>query len=93
MHLCIVNIKFNNVIFDLFWTVLGFVKMNRNKQSQNKLCCFLFCLSRKPDLTDSASLLETFKFLENAAAEFSDEDDDDDIEGRERTIMDTSTVG
>ncbi|XP_015262626.1 PREDICTED: striatin isoform X2 [Gekko japonicus] len=46
----------------------------------------------KPDLTDSASLLETFKFLENAAAEFSDEDDDDDIDGRERTIMDTSTM-
>uniref|UniRef100_A0A803TLK6 Striatin n=1 Tax=Anolis carolinensis TaxID=28377 RepID=A0A803TLK6_ANOCA len=46
----------------------------------------------KPDLTDSASLLETFKFLENAAAEFSDEDDDDDVDGRERTIMDTSTI-
>lgn len=44
-------------------------------------------------MTDSASLLETFKFLENAAAEFSDEDEDDDIDGRERTIMDTSTVG
>uniref|UniRef100_A0A8C5SKR8 Striatin n=1 Tax=Laticauda laticaudata TaxID=8630 RepID=A0A8C5SKR8_LATLA len=46
----------------------------------------------KPDLTDSASLLETFKFLENAAAEFSDEEEDDDIDGRERTIMDTSTI-
>ncbi|XP_062980345.1 striatin isoform X3 [Elgaria multicarinata webbii] len=46
----------------------------------------------KPDLTDSASLLETFKFLENAAAEFSDEDEDEDIDGRERTIMDTSTI-
>nr|XP_056708805.1 striatin [Euleptes europaea] len=46
----------------------------------------------KPDLTDSASLLETFKFLENAAAEFSDEEDDDDNDGRERTIMDTSTI-
>uniref|UniRef100_A0ABM5FTE8 Striatin isoform X3 n=1 Tax=Pogona vitticeps TaxID=103695 RepID=A0ABM5FTE8_9SAUR len=46
----------------------------------------------KPDLTDSASLLETFKFLENAAAEFSDEDEDDYIDGRERTIMDTSTI-
>ncbi|KAM6461787.1 striatin isoform 3-T3 [Liasis olivaceus] len=46
----------------------------------------------KPDLTDSASLLETFKFLENAAAEFSDEDEDDDIDGRERTVMDTSTI-
>lgn len=87
------NIKFNNFLFDSMWIILGFVKMNRSKQSQNKFCCFLFSLSRKPDLTDSASLLETFKFLENAAAEFSDEEDDDDIDGRERTIMDTSTVG
>uniref|UniRef100_A0A8C3PDA2 Striatin n=1 Tax=Chrysemys picta bellii TaxID=8478 RepID=A0A8C3PDA2_CHRPI len=46
----------------------------------------------KPELTDSASLLETFKFLENAAADFSDEDEDEDIEGREKTMIDTSTV-
>uniref|UniRef100_A0A8D0HHR7 Striatin n=1 Tax=Sphenodon punctatus TaxID=8508 RepID=A0A8D0HHR7_SPHPU len=46
----------------------------------------------KPELTDSASLLETFKFLENAAAEFSDEDEEEDIEEREKTIMDTSTI-
>ncbi|NXD66157.1 STRN protein, partial [Eolophus roseicapillus] len=46
----------------------------------------------KPELTDSASLLETFKFLENAAADFSDEEDEDDIEGREKTIIDTATV-
>ncbi|XP_025906998.1 striatin isoform X2 [Nothoprocta perdicaria] len=46
----------------------------------------------KPDLTDSASLLETFKFLENAAADFSDEEDEEDIEGREKTIIDTSTI-
>ncbi|NXA51731.1 STRN protein, partial [Nothocercus julius] len=46
----------------------------------------------KPDLTDSASLLETFKFLENAAADFSDEEDEEDIDGREKTIIDTSTI-
>ncbi|KFO15313.1 Striatin, partial [Balearica regulorum gibbericeps] len=46
----------------------------------------------KPELTDSASLLETFKFLENAAADFSDEEDDEDIEGREKTIIDTATI-
>ncbi|XP_075781073.1 striatin isoform X3 [Pelodiscus sinensis] len=46
----------------------------------------------KPELTDSASLLETFKFLDNAAADFSDEDEDEDIEGREKTIVDTSTM-
>lgn len=63
------------------------------KQADKNTCIAVLILSRKPDLTDSASLLETFKFLENAAAEFSDEDEDDDIDGRERTIMDTSTVG
>ncbi|XP_005993700.1 striatin isoform X2 [Latimeria chalumnae] len=46
----------------------------------------------KPDLSDSSSVLETFNFLENAAAEFSDEDEDDDSEGREKTIIDSSTI-
>ncbi|NXX42390.1 STRN protein, partial [Tricholaema leucomelas] len=46
----------------------------------------------KPELTDSASLLETFKFLENAAADFSDEEDEDDMEGREKTIIDSATI-
>ncbi|XP_032877699.1 striatin isoform X2 [Amblyraja radiata] len=44
----------------------------------------------KPLLTDSADVLETFKFLENAAAVFSDEDDDDESDGKEQTIIDTS---
>ncbi|XP_009976309.1 PREDICTED: striatin isoform X3 [Tauraco erythrolophus] len=47
---------------------------------------------QKPELTDSASLLETFKFLENAAADFSDEEDEEDIEGREKAIIDTATI-
>ncbi|KAM3931920.1 striatin isoform 2-T2 [Leptodactylus fuscus] len=46
----------------------------------------------KPDMTDSASVLETFKFLENAAAEFSDEEDDDDNDGRDKTIVDAATI-
>ncbi|XP_075452670.1 striatin isoform X3 [Ascaphus truei] len=46
----------------------------------------------KPDMTDSASVLETFKFLENAAAEFSDEEDDDENEGRDKTIIDAATI-
>ncbi|XP_029449787.1 striatin isoform X1 [Rhinatrema bivittatum] len=46
----------------------------------------------KPELTDSTSVLETFKFLENAAAEFSDEEDDYDNEGRDKTVIDTSTI-
>uniref|UniRef100_A0A3B3Q9Q8 Striatin n=1 Tax=Paramormyrops kingsleyae TaxID=1676925 RepID=A0A3B3Q9Q8_9TELE len=46
----------------------------------------------KPDLSDSASVLEAFKFIESAAAEFSDEDEDDDSEGRDKTIIDSSTI-
>ncbi|XP_062895874.1 striatin isoform X2 [Mobula hypostoma] len=44
----------------------------------------------KPLPNDSADVLETFKFLENAAAVFSDDDEDDESEGKERTIIDTS---
>uniref|UniRef100_A0A8C7BYE9 Striatin n=1 Tax=Neovison vison TaxID=452646 RepID=A0A8C7BYE9_NEOVI len=46
----------------------------------------------KETLTDSASVLDNFKFLESAAADFSDEDEDDDIDGREKSIIDTSTI-
>ncbi|MGH0141617.1 UNVERIFIED_CONTAM: hypothetical protein FKN15_045601 [Acipenser sinensis] len=46
----------------------------------------------KPDLTDSTSVLDTFKFLESAAAEFSDEDEDDDSDGKEKTIIDSATI-
>uniref|UniRef100_A0A8D2H4W8 Striatin n=1 Tax=Urocitellus parryii TaxID=9999 RepID=A0A8D2H4W8_UROPR len=46
----------------------------------------------KSELTDSASVLDNFKFLESAAADFSDEDEDDDIEGREKSVIDTSTI-
>uniref|UniRef100_A0A8C2QWH8 Striatin N-terminal domain-containing protein n=1 Tax=Capra hircus TaxID=9925 RepID=A0A8C2QWH8_CAPHI len=43
-------------------------------------------------INDSASVLDNFKFLESAAADFSDEDEDDDIDGREKSIIDTSTI-
>ncbi|XP_078069506.1 striatin isoform X4 [Mustelus asterias] len=46
----------------------------------------------KPLSSDSADVLETLTFLENAAAEFSDEDEDDENNGRERTISDSSFV-
>ncbi|XP_014636633.1 PREDICTED: striatin isoform X2 [Ceratotherium simum simum] len=46
----------------------------------------------KSELTDSASVLDNFKFLESAAADFSDEDEDDDIDGREKSVIDTSTI-
>uniref|UniRef100_A0A667XLK5 Striatin n=1 Tax=Myripristis murdjan TaxID=586833 RepID=A0A667XLK5_9TELE len=48
--------------------------------------------SSKPDMSDSATVLEAFKFIESAAAEFSDEDDEDDSEGRDKTILDLATV-
>lgn len=37
-------------------------------------------------------MLDNFKFPESAAADFSDEDEDDDIDGREKSVIDTSTV-
>uniref|UniRef100_A0AAZ3RNH3 Striatin N-terminal domain-containing protein n=1 Tax=Oncorhynchus tshawytscha TaxID=74940 RepID=A0AAZ3RNH3_ONCTS len=46
----------------------------------------------KPDMSDSATVLEAFKFIESAAAEFSDEDDDEDSDGRDKTIMNLATV-
>uniref|UniRef100_A0A8D3DGE3 Striatin n=1 Tax=Scophthalmus maximus TaxID=52904 RepID=A0A8D3DGE3_SCOMX len=39
----------------------------------------------KAELADTSAVLEAFKFIENAAAEFSDEDDDEDSEGKDRT--------
>uniref|UniRef100_A0A9J8ABL5 Striatin n=1 Tax=Cyprinus carpio carpio TaxID=630221 RepID=A0A9J8ABL5_CYPCA len=46
----------------------------------------------KAEMTDSATVLEAFKFIEKAAAEFSDEDDDEDSEGQNKSIVDLSTV-
>lgn len=49
-------------------------------------------LPRKPEMSDSATVLEAFKFIESAAAEFSDEEEDEDSDGREKTIIDLATV-
>uniref|UniRef100_A0AAQ5Z4A5 Striatin n=1 Tax=Amphiprion ocellaris TaxID=80972 RepID=A0AAQ5Z4A5_AMPOC len=38
------------------------------------------------------AVLEAFKFIENAAAEFSDEDDEEDSEGKDRTNVESRTV-
>lgn len=46
----------------------------------------------KPDTSDSAAVLEAFKFIESAAAEFSDEDEEEDSEGRDKTILDLAAV-
>lgn len=37
-------------------------------------------------------MLEAFKFIENAAADFSDEDDDEDSDGRDRSNVESRTV-
>uniref|UniRef100_A0A8C4HG47 Striatin N-terminal domain-containing protein n=1 Tax=Dicentrarchus labrax TaxID=13489 RepID=A0A8C4HG47_DICLA len=46
----------------------------------------------KPDMSDSATVLEAFKFIESAAAEFSDEDEEEDSEGRDKTILDLTHI-
>ena len=53
----------------------------------------VLCLTRrKAQQSDSNAVLEAFKFIESAAAELSDEDDDEDSDGKDRTIMDSGTV-
>ncbi|KAM8852171.1 striatin-like isoform 1-T1 [Synchiropus picturatus] len=46
----------------------------------------------KAELSDTSAVLEAFKFIENAAAEFSDEDEEDDSEGKDRTIVESRTI-
>ncbi|XP_077468759.1 striatin isoform X3 [Stigmatopora argus] len=46
----------------------------------------------KAELSDTSAVLEAFKFIENAAAEFSDEDDEEDSEGRDRTNVESRTI-
>uniref|UniRef100_A0A8C9XXX7 Striatin n=1 Tax=Sander lucioperca TaxID=283035 RepID=A0A8C9XXX7_SANLU len=38
------------------------------------------------------AVLEAFKFIENAAADFSDEDDEEDSDGRDRTNVESRTI-
>ena len=47
---------------------------------------------RKAELSDTSAVLEAFKFIESAAAEFSDEDEEDDSEGKDRTNVESRTV-
>lgn len=52
-----------------------------------------YCLlHRKAELSDTSAVLEAFKFIENAAAEFSDEDEEEDSEGKDRTHVESRTV-
>lgn len=37
-------------------------------------------------------MLEAFRFIENAAAEFSDEDEEEDEEVRDKTVLDRPAV-
>ena len=52
----------------------------------------LLFLHRKAELSDTSAVLEAFKFIENAAAEFSDDDDDEDSDGRDRPNVESRTV-
>uniref|UniRef100_A0A8C5EJY0 Striatin n=1 Tax=Gouania willdenowi TaxID=441366 RepID=A0A8C5EJY0_GOUWI len=44
------------------------------------------------DCAPMDAVLEAFKFIENAAAEFSDEDDDEENEGKDRTNVESRTI-
>ncbi|XP_007578552.1 striatin-like isoform X1 [Poecilia formosa] len=46
----------------------------------------------KPDLSDPATVLEAFRFIESAAAEFSDEDEEEDSESKDRTVLDLAAM-
>lgn len=77
-----------------------------NYQVNSLNCCYLqqFCLyskvtlykmvfpNRKAEVSETSDVLEVFKFIENAAAEFSDEDEEEDSEGRDRTNVESRTV-
>lgn len=49
-------------------------------------------LDRKAELSETSAVLEAFKFIENAAAEFSDEEEEDDSDGKDRTHVESRTV-
>ncbi|KAM4599685.1 striatin-like isoform 1-T1 [Fundulus diaphanus] len=46
----------------------------------------------KVELSDTSAVLEAFKFIENAAAEFSDEDEEEDSDGKDRTNVESRTI-
>lgn len=43
-------------------------------------------------MSDPAAVLEAFKFIESAAADFSDEDEEEYSDGRDKTILDLAAV-
>lgn len=49
------------------------------------------CFSN-PDTSDSAAVLEAFKFIESAVAEFSDEDEEEDSEGGDKSVLELAAV-
>lgn len=46
----------------------------------------------KVELSDTSAVLEAFKFIENAAAEFSDEDEEEDSDGKDRPNVESRTI-
>lgn len=64
-------------------------------ETKHKMCVsmrLLLFLHRKVELSDSSAVLEAFKFIENAEAEYSDEDDEEDSDGKDRTHVESRTV-
>uniref|UniRef100_A0A8C7N0N2 Striatin-like n=1 Tax=Oncorhynchus kisutch TaxID=8019 RepID=A0A8C7N0N2_ONCKI len=49
--------------------------------------CVCVCESRKTEQSESSVVQEAFRFIESSAADYSDEDDDEDGSGNDRTIM------
>uniref|UniRef100_A0A4W6DIH4 Striatin n=1 Tax=Lates calcarifer TaxID=8187 RepID=A0A4W6DIH4_LATCA len=68
--------------------LLGLTGDSGDKPSEKKIEPMVNGTEPKPDMSDSATVLEAFKFIESAAAEFSDEDEEEDSEGRDKTILD-----
>uniref|UniRef100_A0A8C4HFP8 Striatin n=1 Tax=Dicentrarchus labrax TaxID=13489 RepID=A0A8C4HFP8_DICLA len=68
--------------------LLGLTGDSGDKPSEKKPEPMVNGTEPKPDMSDSATVLEAFKFIESAAAEFSDEDEEEDSEGRDKTILD-----
>lgn len=87
------------VIFNYAAHILNYQVNLLNQCYQQQFClyskvtlCEIVLLNRKAEVSETSAVLEVFKFIENAAAEFSDEDEEEDSEGRDRTNVESRTV-
>uniref|UniRef100_A0A665TGY0 Striatin n=1 Tax=Echeneis naucrates TaxID=173247 RepID=A0A665TGY0_ECHNA len=68
--------------------LLGLAGDSGEKPSERKPEPMVNGTEPKPDMSDSATVLEAFKFIEGAAAEFSDEDEEEDIKPAGQPLRD-----